>query len=46
MNYTIDSKFSSVIFIILTFLCLYLDDVRVGFTDESADMYVDNIFLI
>jgi len=45
MKWSLDNKYSSILFIVLTFVCLYLDDIRIGFTGENADIYIDIIFL-
>ncbi|CAI2366775.1 unnamed protein product [Moneuplotes crassus] len=41
----IENKYTNIIFIILTFVALYLDDTRIGFTKKSADVYIDTIML-
>ncbi|CAI2369639.1 unnamed protein product [Moneuplotes crassus] len=40
-----ESKYSSTFFIILTFVALYLDDIRIGFIPKSGDPYIDTIML-
>ena len=43
MLWTIENKF---FFIIITFIVIYLDDIRIGFTPKEADPYIDTLFLI
>lgn len=45
MLYIIENKYSNVLFIIITFTCLFLDDIRLGFTDKNSDTAFDWIFL-
>jgi len=45
METLIENKFSNILFIILTLIALYLDDIRIGFTPKGADPYVDSIML-
>lgn len=42
----ISNNVSNVMLIIFTFIWLYLDDLRVGFTEKNVDIYIDNIFLV
>ena len=46
MVFYVESTWANVISIIMTFLVLYLDDIRLGFTTKSADVYVDTVFLV
>lgn len=39
-------RYTTVLFIIMTVIVLYLDDIRIGFTPKPADIYIDMIFLI
>jgi hypothetical protein len=45
MRISIDSKYSGIMFVVMTFLVLYLDDIRLGFTPKESDPYIDTIFL-
>lgn len=40
-----DSKYANIYFIVLTFIALYMDDIRVGFIPKSGDLYVDTVML-
>lgn len=39
-------RYTTVLFIIMTVIVLYLDDIRIGFTPKPADIYIDMIFMI
>ena len=45
MGVVIEHKYSSILFIILTLIALFLDDIRIAFTPKGADPFVDSVFL-
>ena len=45
MTVTIENKYSNILFIFLTLIALYLDDIRLAFTPKAADTYIDSILL-
>ena len=45
MGGCIEHKYSSILFIILTFIALFLDDIRIAFTPKAADPFIDSVFL-
>lgn len=46
MGSCIENKLSNIFFIVLTLVALYMDDIRQGFTNKEADVFIDTVMLV